>query len=283
MRRLLREPLLHFLALGALLFALYGWLGRGAREAPDEIVVDRGRIESLVLQFERVRQRAPTPAEREALVQTWLREEILYREGVALGMDRDDPVVRRRIAQKMDFVAAAQAPTQPSDDDLQAWLDAHPDDYRIEPVYTLRQRYFDPGRRGERLEADLAAARAALADGAATAGDPTLLPEALDDAPLAEVTRVFGSEFAAALDALPTGGWQGPVRSGYGLHLVELRMRTPGRAATLAEVRPALERDWLRERSEAANRAFYESLRARYTVRVEDDPAPAGDARASAR
>jgi parvulin-like peptidyl-prolyl isomerase len=282
LRRLVREPLLHFLVLGVALFALYGRLGGDASDAPDEIVLDRARLEGLAAQFERVWQRTPTPVEREALVETWLREEILYREGVAMGLDRDDPVVRRRIAQKMDFLADTGAPTQPSDADLQAWLDAHPGDYRIEPVYTLRQLYFDPGRRGERLAADLDAARAALARGATVAGDPSLLPQELDTAPASEVARTFGRQFAAALDALPVGSWQGPLPSGYGLHLVELRARTPGRPAMLEEVRAALVRDWRRDRSEAASRAFYEALRQRYTVRMEDD-ARAGDARASAR
>jgi hypothetical protein len=280
MRRLLREPLLHFFVLGALAFALYGRLHRGALDAPEEIVVDRARLENLAAQFERIWQRAPTPEEREGLVETWVREEILYREGVAMGMDRDDPIVRRRIAQKMDFLADGLAPTQPSDSDLQAWLDAHPDDYRIEPVYTLRHVYFDVGRRGDRLAADLSAARAALQAGATASGDPSLLPDALESAPAREVERVFGAEFAAALDALPVGGWQGPVRSGYGLHLVELRARTPGRAATLDESRSALERDWLHDRSAAANQTFYEALRKRYTVRIEDEVG-AGDAQAS--
>jgi len=281
LRRLLREPLLHFFAIGALLFALYGSLGRG-QDAPEEIVVDRARLESLAAGFARVWQRPPTPEERRALVETWVREEILYREGVALGMDRDDPVVRRRIAQKMDFLADGQAPAAPSEVELQAWLEAHSDDYRVEPTYTLRQLYFDPGRRGAGLAADLAAARAALESGATAAGDTSLLPDALDAAPASEVARVFGTDFAAALDALPVGAWQGPVRSGYGQHLVALGARTPGRAQTLAEARPALERDWLRARTEAANAAFYAALRQRYTVRIEDG-APAGDAMASSR
>lgn len=155
MRRLLREPLLHFAVLGMGLFVLYGVLRGGTGDAPDEIVVDRARLASLEAQFERVWQRAPTPAERDGLVATWVREEILYREGVAMGMDRDDPIVRRRIAQKMDFLADGQAPAEPSEAELQAWLDAHPDAYRIEPVYTLRQLYFDPGRRGERHVDDI--------------------------------------------------------------------------------------------------------------------------------
>lgn len=280
-RRLLREPLVHFLALGAALFALYGALDRDGFDAPDEIVVDRARLASLAAEFERRWRRPPTPEERRELVESWVREEILVREGVALGMDRDDPVVRRRIAQKMDFLAESTAPTRPSDAELQRWLDAHPDDYRREPVVSLRQLYFDPARRGARLADDLAAAAAALRAGEPAEGDASLLPAALEGARASEVARLFGADFAAALEGLPVGGWHGPLRSGYGVHLVELRARTPGRLATLDEARPALERDWRRARGDAANRAFYAALRERYEIRIEDD-APRADASASA-
>jgi hypothetical protein len=270
MRRLLREPLLHFLVLGALLFALYAAVRRDAPGAPDEIVVDRARLEALAAQFERVWQRPPAAQELQGLVDGFVREEVLYREGVALRLDRDDPVVRRRVGQKMSFLADAQASGEASEAELQAWLDAHADDYRVEPRTSLRQVYFDPARRGARLEADVAAARAALAGGGrAEPGDATLLPAALDEAPDSELARVFGEAFAAAVAALPVGGWHGPVASSYGVHLVEVRAREPGRTPALPEVRAAVERDLLRARADEAAEEFYRSLRARYRVRVE--------------
>jgi hypothetical protein len=273
LRRILREPLLHFLALGALLFWLYAALNRGALEAPSEIVVDRARLESLAAQFERVWQRPPTAAELEGLVEGFVREEVLYREGLALRLDRDDPVVRRRVGQKMAFLADAQAPAEASEAELQAWLDGHRDEYRVEPRYSLRQVYFDPARRGPRLEADVASARAALGRGAEVAlGDATLLPASLEAAPGSEIARVFGQEFADAVAALPVGGWQGPLASSYGVHLIELHAREEGRTPALAEVRPAVERDLLRARADEAGEAFYRSLRERYTVRSETDP-----------
>jgi PPIC-type PPIASE domain len=272
-RRILREPLLHFLALGALLFALYGALNRGALDAPSEIVVDRPRLESLTAQFQRVWQRPPTTEELRGLVESFVREEVLYREGVALRLDRDDPVVRRRVGQKMTFLADAQAPAEASEAELQAWLEAHPDAYRVEPRYSLRQVYFDPARRGPRLEADVASARAALGRGTAgVLGDATLLPASVDSAPASELARVFGQEFADAVAALPVGGLRGPIPSSYGVHLVELRAREPGRTPALAEVRPAVERDLLRARADEAGEAFYQSLRQRYTVRIEAGP-----------
>ncbi len=270
MKRLLKEPLLHFLLLGALLFVAYGVLNRRDESRAGQIVVTQGKLENLQVSFSRVWQRPPTSQELQGLVETWVREEVLYREGLAMGLDRDDPLVRRRIAQKMDFIAAGQGVTAPTEAELQAWLDAHPDDYRVEPKYSLRQIYFNPSRHGGRLEAHLAAALAALGRGAAVEGDSTLLPATLDDATESEVARTFGGGFAQALASQPVGGWRGPLRSEYGMHLVHLRARDAGRVPALAEVRPAVERDLLAARARDANEAFYRKLRARYTVRVEE-------------
>ena len=273
MKGLLREPLLHFLLLGALLFTAYGWLNRGALEAPGEIVVDEPRVANLSAQFERVWQRPPTPPELEGLIESFVREEILYREGLSLGLERDDPVVRRRIGQKMAFLAEGMAQEPPSEAELEAWLTAHAADYALEPRYSLRQLFFDPARRGDALDGELARAREALAAESAAAraelGDATLLPAALERARASEVESVFGRDFAAALAQLPIGAWQGPVRSSYGVHLVLLEVREEGRAPALAEVRAQVERDLLRAREEQANEAFYQTLRARYTVRIE--------------
>ncbi len=216
-RRILHEPLLHFLLLGALLFWLYGVLNRGALDAPDEIVVDRARVENIAAQFQRTWRRQPTTEELQGLIDALVREEVLYREGLALRLDRDDPVVRRRVAQKLTAMADAQSTADVGEAELLAWLAAHQDDYRIEPRYDLRQVFFDPTRRGQRLDADVAAARAALARGSREAvGDATMLPNALEAAPASEVERVFGQDFSRAVAALPVGGWQGPMRRGTG-------------------------------------------------------------------
>lgn len=269
-RRLLREPLLHFFILGAVLFVAYGWLQGGWLKTPDEIVVSRGQLQSLQAQFQRLQQRAPTPHELQGLVDAWVREEIFYREGVALALDRDDAVVRRRIAQKVEFAADTLPSVAPTDAELQAWLDAHAANYRIEARYSLRQVFFDPARRGDRLQADVAAARRALASGKALAGDSTMLPAALQGAGAAEVVRAFGTDFEAALSTLAVGAWWGPVRSGFGWHLVKLTLREEPRPAALEEVRAAVERDWLQARTRANNEAFYQRLRSKYTVRLDD-------------
>lgn len=278
--------MLHFLIIGALLFAAHGLLQRDGVEPADEIVLSRGQQADLHAQFARTWQRQPSEQEAAGLAESWIREEVFYREGLVLGMDRDDAVVRRRIAQKMEFIASGQANPAPDEAELQAWLDAHPDDYRIEPRYSLRQIYYDPAGHGEQLEADLDLARAALERGEDVAGDSGMLPAAFTDAAAFELERIFGAEFVQALSTLPVGGWRGPVKSGLGVHLVELQARVEGRAATLAEVREAVQRDVLQARAQRADEDFYRQLRARYSVRIEADvPAadPAGAATASAQ
>ena len=269
MRKLFREPLLHFLILGAALFGLYGWLQGGALSERSQIVVSRDQLQSLAAQFQRVWQRPPTPEELQGLMDNWVREEIFYREGMTLGLDRDDPVVRRRIGQKVEFIVDGLAPAKPTTAELQAWLDAHAGDYADDPVYSLQQLYFDPSRRGAHLDAEMASARRALELGRPAHGDDTMLPAELNAASAAEVTKTFGTGFADALEAMPLGTWQGPVRSGFGLHLVRLTARQQGRKAQLEEIRADVERDLLHARTQEAADAFYRLLRARYVVRVD--------------
>lgn len=270
MRRLLREPLVHFLGLGVLLFLLYGWVRDGILDAPDEIVVSRWQLESLQMQFQRVRQRPPTPEELQGLLDSWVREEVFYREGLAAGLDRDDPVVRRRVGQKIEFMLDVAPQVAPTNAELQAWLDAHSDRYAIEPRYSMRQIYFDPARHGNKIDETIAAALSALRAGKPVAGDLTMLPAELEAATESDIERQFGAEFAASLEGLPVGGWNGPLKSEFGLHLVELSASDPGRPATLEEARNAVERDLQVARTEEAKNAYYEKLRSKYTVRVED-------------
>jgi hypothetical protein len=270
MRRWLREPLLHFLVLGALLFVVYGWIHRGTG-SPGEIVVARAQIDSLREQFTRSWQREPTQAEMQGLIDGWVRDEALYREGRALGFDVDDPVIRRRVAQKVEFLAGELTPAAPTDAELQAWLEQHAGDYRVDARYSFEQVYFDPSRHRERLTGDLERAERALAKGDAATGDSTMLPSVMADVPAYEVVKTFGSEFAAALAELRVGEWSGPVESGYGVHLVRPTASTEGRAATLDEVREAVERDLLHDRTEQGRKRFYAGLLDKYEIRIEGD------------
>jgi len=272
MHRLFREPLFHFFLIGAALFAAFAALNRDALQAPTDIVVDNDRVLSLRAQFERAWQRPPTAAELDGLIENWVREEMLYREGLALGFEAEDPVIRRRVVQKVSFLTEALVDEDVTDAELAEWLAAHTDDYRIDPQLTFRQVYFDPRRHRDALPVVIEdAARALRADPEAGVGDPTLLPERVESRSLTDVERTFGSEFAEQVAALPASRDVSQVRSGFGLHLVRLEARVDGRPAELADVRQAVERDLLADRRREAEEDLIESLRDRYTVVTTDD------------
>jgi hypothetical protein len=271
--KLLREPLVHFLALGAALFALSALFGgRGA--APERIVVTRGRVEHLAANFARTWQRPPTPPELQGLVDAWVREEIYAREARALGLDLDDAVIRRRLWQKMEFLVEEATPP-PSEAELQAYLEEHPDAFRTEPRLSFRQVYVSPDRRGDGAATDAAALLARLRAAGPDAdveGDRLGVPDELQLVPRSEITRLFGDVFAARLEGVEPGAWAGPIESGYGLHLVFVREHVDGRLPALAEVRDAVEREWLAARRKAQVEAAYQERRARYTVVIEAPP-----------
>ena len=278
MRRILKEPLLHFAVLGVGLFALYRLVsGGGANPPRDEIVVDAAHVAALAEQFARTRQRPPTPSELDGLVDSYVRDEILYREGVALGLDRDDPVIRNRVRLKVE-VLSEDATGAVSDAELQAWLDAHADRYAQPARCDFRQIFFDAAERAAEIDADVAAALRDLErmpdQDVSVLGDATLLPAVLRGATRADVGAQFGEAFAEALATAPSGRWFGPVASPYGRHVVRVDAREEQRAVTLADVRDDVERDMRSARNEAASRALYERLRARYTVRTETPSGP---------
>jgi hypothetical protein len=277
----LREPLLHFLLLGVLLFVLFEWIGGDTGPMSNRITVSQAQVRQLATAFTKTWQRPPTEAEIKGLVDDYVREEIAYREAVAMGLDRDDTIIRRRMRQKIEFlVEDAASATPPTEAELQAYLEAHAQTFRLEPQVAFRQVYIDPSRGG-----DPAARALALLSQLRKAGPEASLDDLGDsimlepEVPLVredEVARSFGSEFAAQVVQLPPGSWQGPIQSGYGLHLVLVRESVPGRAATLDEVRRDVERELLSERRRDQLAAMYEELLGKYSVTVEVPPSQAG-------
>jgi len=273
--KLVREPLVQFLVLGGFLFLYFEWMGGGSGPGSTRISITPGLVEHLASGFTRTWQRPPTDAELKGLIDDYVKEEIATREATAMGLDRDDTIIRRRLRQKMEFLvedAFDQAP--PSDTELQAWLGQHPEAFRVEPQVALRQVYVSTERHGVSARAEahrlLARLRTAGPDATIdTLGDPSLLPNELPLGPLSEVTRAFGTEFAAGIDALPPGQWTGPVQSPYGLHLVLVLERVAPAPPKLADIRPLIERELLAERRKTQLQALYERLLAKYTVAIE--------------
>ena len=270
----LREPLLHFLLLGALLFVLFAWLGGDTGPMSNRITVSQAQVQQLATAFTKIWQRPPTEEELKGLVDDYVREEIAYREAVAMGLDRDDTIIRRRMRQKLEFlVEDAASAMPPTESELQAYLDAHPDSFRFEPQVAFRQVYVDPSRDGDAAKRALAllAQLREVGPGAALdgLGDSIMLDPELPLLRQDEVARLFGTEFAERVVTLPPGRWEGPVQSGYGLHLVMVRELVPGREATLDEVRRDVERELLGERRREQLAAMYDELLDKYSVTIE--------------
>src|SRR5262245_56883261 len=196
--RIVREPLVHFGLLGAALFIVYGLLAPAASDT-SSIVISSDQIVSLAGQFRASWQRAPTREELERLIHARVRDEVLYREGLALGLDRDGPVVRNRIRQKMEVVAEDALTAEPTTADLQKFLDAHPEQFALRASTSFEQIYFDPSRRGASLDADVRRARDALKAGGRVSGDTTMLPAQMDRAGAADIRSKFGTDFEASL------------------------------------------------------------------------------------
>lgn len=281
MPRWLREPLLHFLLLGALLFVLFAWLGGDTGPMSNRITVSQAQVQQLATAFTKIWQRPPTEEELKGLVDDYVREEIAYREAVAMGLDRDDTIIRRRMRQKLEFlVEDAASAMPPTESELQAYLDAHPDGFRFEPQVAFRQVYVDPSRDGDSANRALAllaqlreAGPGATLDGL---GDSIMLDPELPLLRQDEVARLFGTEFAERVVTLPPGRWEGPVQSGYGLHLVMVRELVPGREAALDEVRRDVERELLGERRREQLAAMYDELLDKYSVTIEGPASQTG-------
>lgn len=270
----IKEPLLHFIVLGALVFALYGFIGPD-KPADDEIVVTRGQQEHLVTAFTRTWQRPPTQAEFSGIVDDWIHEEIAYREGLGMGLDIDDTIIRRRLRQKLEVLAEdIVSMAEPTEEILQQYLEENQSAYTREPVYTLRQIYFSVDERGASAAQDAGQALLLLntdstLTNAENVGDPLSLRHRFVGERESALAATFGNEFADGLRDFEPGKWQGPIRSGYGLHLVLVEEFSAGHALTLEEAERDVRRDWANEQRVMGIDRLYDELRQRYTITVE--------------
>jgi parvulin-like peptidyl-prolyl cis-trans isomerase-like protein len=280
LRKLIREPLFHFLLLGAVIFLLAGRVRGGRVRSGDKIVVTQSGIESMVVGFSRTWMRPPTQEELQGLVDDYVREEVLYREAKAMGLDQDDVIVRRRMRQKFEFLAEdlAARTGPPTDQELEAYLRQHADKYSEEASFSFEHIFLSREKRGASANAEAMAMLARLSGKGAIdiekLGDPFLLPSRFEKISAGETARLFGEKFAKELNKTQLGTWAGPIESSYGFHLVRVNARIPEVALPLANVRESVLRDLLSDRRKQELDTQYERLRARYTVVVEPPEAP---------
>jgi peptidyl-prolyl cis-trans isomerase C len=284
MRRLLREPLIHFLLIGAVLFGLYGLTqsGRPATAPSKEIRLSLDEIRQLTLLYQSQWRRLPTPQELERMVENKVQQEILYREALAMGLDKDDEIVKRRMAQKMQFLAEdVAAAREPTTAELKSWFERNSAKFAQPPRLSFRHLYFSSDRRGARARDDAEQALAKLAGQpvdakiASSLADPFMFQDFYRDRAPDYLAKEFGPPFALAVARLPPGSWQGPVESGFGWHLVFVDTLIPGRVPAFEEVEPDVRTAWLNEQKALAWEKAYKEMRAKYTVLL---PAPPGAA-----
>lgn len=275
--KIFREPLLHFIILGGALFLLYFSVNNDPLpQNPRSIVVDEITLNRLSQTFQRTWMRPPTEEEFSGLVEAHIKEEILYREGLALGLDKDDLIIRRRMQQKFEFLNADLVElSPPTEAERQAYLDRHSDKYRQPASISFKQVFIKPSQRDgnpeEHADALLAQLRSlpGLDTSAQEIGDSSMLPAQMDKVSQSGISRVFGENFARQVMGAEIGNWSGPLLSGYGLHLIYLSELQPGRDSTLDEVAREIERDLVAERTRNANAQFYNALRKRYSIEVQ--------------
>jgi hypothetical protein len=275
--------LLHFLVLGAALFGLFSMIDKKDAEAPAKVIISTSRVATLADGFARTWRRPPTEQELQGLVEDYIRDEIFYREGRAAGLDRDDFVIRRRVRQKMEFLAEDMAAAEPSDEQLAAYLASNPERFRTEDRLTFHHVFLSATRRGSALDGDSkqiadTLARTSAPVDTAKIGDPFLLGEEFREMSQSDVARTFGEGFATHLSAVETGRWQGPIPSSFGVHFVFVDERANGSMPPLDAVREAVQREWLNARRIETEQKLYRTLRDRYQIVVETPPkAPASE------
>lgn len=277
LKRVLREPLVHFLALALLIFAAHGLLSGGA-DTPDEIVVSAPKVEQMATVFTKTWQRPPTADELKGMIDDYVKEEILVRQALELGLDRDDTVVRRRLRQKMEFLNTADAaPVTATEPELEAYLQANPAAFGTDPKLAFQQVFLNPGRHGDTIDDDAAALldqlRSTAAADPASLGDASLLPSAVPLTGKMSIDQIFGGDFAAALEKAPLGQWTGPVTSSFGLHLVRVSEHAPRQIPQLEDVRDAVAREWSNAKRTELEKQRFAELLARYQVSVENPAA----------
>jgi hypothetical protein len=263
--------------IGAAIYLLYGAFAEPAPEETDKtIIVSAGEIEWMQTAWQKRWNRPPTEAEFDGLIQQYIKETVLYREALTMGLNKHDMVIRRRLAQKLEFLAKdLVALTPPTEDELQAYFTDHLDRYQAPTRYTFTQVFVDPDKRGdttlddaEKIKATLIAKGDAIEDAGAL-GDDFMLQNYYPEKDQIEIQKNFGSGFVESLVDLSPGQWHGPVLSGYGVHLVYVSNITEPPAPVVADMHERVMQDWKTEKGEELNEKFYANLRDSYTIVIE--------------
>lgn len=271
----IQEPIVHFLIIGAGIFTLYLFIADPADMRPDRIIVDETNVSRLAEQFQRTWMRSPTKQELKGLIDEFVKEEILYREALALGLDQNDLIIRRRLRQKMEFLNEdVNLPRAPSDVELHVFYNAHLEHFRRPDRISFQQIYLNPNDAADSWEQTAVELMARLNGNLSASVDPgllgdrSLLPNQLAGVTKSDIAKTFGDAFVKGVEQATTGRWCGPYASSFGLHLIRVQAREAGGVPAMAEIRPILEREWLNMHRNEAKDRYYRQLLERYDVEI---------------
>ena len=275
--RFLKEPLLHFLVIGASFYLIHGLYGKAEMTEDDRrIVISAGEVEWLRDSWKKRWSRPPTVEELDGIVRAYLRELVLSREAVAMGLDKDDTVIRRRLAQKLEFLSQDLVElTSPSDDELAAYMNENVARYEAPAVATMTQIFYDPDKRDDQVLEEAERQKNILnalefdPDHMNGLGDSFFLQKYYPERSQSEIARLFGGGFAESVSDLPVATWSGPILSGYGVHLVYVHDRQAAVPPALDEVREKILQDWKDEKRKELSDSYITNLLAQYDVKVE--------------
>ncbi len=267
--RLLREPLLHFFALGALIFSIYANLDVRNETSPDVISISATQIDRLATQFTSIWRRPPTDEELDNLIDEYVREEVYYREALTLGLDQNDAVVRQRMRQKIEFLADTGAQMlEPTEDELQAYLAANDEKYNLKPLRALEQIFLGQTPNEDDITRELAALNADRTRNTSALSKRSMLPAELRLSRPEAIDSVYGNGFFAQIENFPVGQWSGPVVSAYGVHLVRVLDSQGAQASSSAEMRARVLRDWQAVKAIELRELDYLARKERFTIEI---------------
>lgn len=274
---LLREPLLHFLVIGAVLFFIFDQVSDSEIKTDNRIVITQADLDQLAITWQKNMGRPPSAQEREQQLEHYIREQVLYREAMAMGLDQGDAVVRRRLAKKMEYLFNNLSfIPEPTEAELTKFLSEHTSKFSQPADITFSQIFFDPNYRNQKTNEDAEELLKQLKKTTAEVdtinmGDRSLLPYNFTNERKNKITSMFGKEFSKQAFALPAASWQGPITSEYGIHLIYINSRTEARLPPLTEIHERVANEWRTMKEHATNEIFYQSLQLRYEIILDDD------------
>ena len=273
---LLREPLFHFLLIGAVFFFVFSQMNTGEDENSPQIIITKAKIETLANAFAKAKGRLPTPQEMKKQLEYDIREQVLYREAMAMGLDKDDIIIRRRLTQKMKYLFNdLSIVSKASEEELKKFVGEHPSKFMIPATISFAQVYFEPSEHETTLLEDanvlLEKLRISTIQESIGLGDRSLLPYDFKNERKSDIRSMFGDTFMDQAFRASTNTWEGPFNSAYGLHLIYIHKRTEDHLPPLADIRERAQREWMSLKQHEANEIFYQSLYQRYEIIVDDE------------